>query len=63
MNITLDYHRSGLDVSVPDDNLAAVLNMRETPPLDDPVTATLEALQRPAAGPPLAELARGRRNA
>ncbi|MXX02550.1 MAG: nickel-dependent lactate racemase [Gemmatimonadetes bacterium] len=63
MNITLDYHKSGLEVSVPDENLAAVLNMRETPPLDDPVAATRAALQRPVAGPPLAEIARSRHNA
>lgn len=63
MNLTLDYHRTGLEVSVPDKNLAAVLNMRETPPLDDPVAATREALRRPVAGPPLDEIARGRRNA
>ncbi len=63
MNITLDYHKSGLEVSVPDENLAAVLNMRETPPLVDPVAATREALQQPVAGPPLAEIARDRRNA
>ncbi|MXY98397.1 MAG: nickel-dependent lactate racemase, partial [Gemmatimonadetes bacterium] len=63
MNITLDYHKSGLEVSVPDENLAAVLNMRDTPPLDDPVAATREALQRPVAGPSLSEIARGRRNA
>ena len=63
MNLTLDYHRTGLEVSVPDENLAAVLNMRETPPLDDPVAATREALRRPVAGPPLDEIARGRRNA
>lgn len=63
MNITLDYHKSGLEVSVPDENLAAVLNMRETPPLNDPVAATREALKQPVAGPPLAEIARDRRNA
>ena len=63
MNLTLDYHRTGLEVSVPDENLAAVLNMRETPPLDDPAAATREALCRPVAGPPLDEIARGRRNA
>lgn len=63
MKLTLDYHRTGLEVSVPDENLAAVLNMRETPPLDDPAAATREALRRPVAGPPLDEIARGRRNA
>ena len=63
MNITLDYHRSGLEVRVPDENLAAVLNMRDTPPLDDPVAATRAALHQPVACPPLETLARGRRNA
>lgn len=63
MNLTLDYHRTGLEVSVPDENLAAVLNMRETPPLNDPAAATREALRRPVAGPPLDEIALGRRNA
>ena len=63
MNITLDYHRTGLEVRVPDEHLAAVLNMRETSPLDDPVAATQEALRRPVAGPPLETLGLGRRNA
>ena len=63
MNITLDYHKTGLEVTVPDEHLVAVLNMRETPPMDDPVAETREALRRPVAGPPLEELARGRRNA
>ena len=62
MNITLDYHRSGLEVRVPDEHLTAVLNMRDTPPLDDPAAATREALRQPVAGPPLETLARGRRN-
>jgi len=63
VNITLDYHRSGLEVRVPDENLAAVLNMRDTPPLDHPVAATRAALHQPVACPPLETLARGRRNA
>ena len=63
MNITLDYHRSGLEVRVPDEHLAAVLNMRETSPLVDPVAATREALRRPVAGPHLETLGQGRRNA
>ena len=63
MKITLDYDKSGLEVDVPDENLVAVLNMRDTPPLDDPVKATREALTRPVAGPPLEAIASGRRNA
>lgn len=63
MKITLDYDKSGLEVDVPDNNLVAVLNMRDTPPLDDPAKATREALMRPVAGPPLETIASGRRNA
>ncbi len=63
MNIKLDYHKSGVNVRVPDENLVAVLNMRETPPLDDPVAATRDAIRQPVAGPPLEVLATGRRNA
>ncbi len=62
MNITLDYHKTGLDIRVPDENVVAVLNMRDTPPLDDPVKTTREALIRPVAGPSLETIARGRRN-
>ncbi len=63
MRLTLDYHKTGLEVEIPDQHFAAVLNMRETPPLADPVAATGEALRRPVAATPLETLSRGRRNA
>lgn len=63
MNITIDYHKTGINVCVPDKNLAAILTMRGTQPLEDPTTITREALLRPIAGPPLKKIARGRRDA
>ena len=63
MQIILDYDRAGLAVEIPDQNIAAVLSMNPVPPLNDPVQETWNALAQPVAGPPLTELARGRRDA
>lgn len=50
-----------LAVEVPDSTL--VLTTKPAPALADPAAAVAEALARPIASPPLAELARGRENA
>jgi nickel-dependent lactate racemase len=63
MRLHLRYGREGLDVDVPDRNLAAVLRLKRLPKLDDPVAATREALANPIATPPLKDIARGRRDA
>jgi nickel-dependent lactate racemase len=63
MKITLDYHKTGLEVDIPDRHLAAVLSMQPVPPLPDPVRATRQALSHPIGSAPLATLARGRKNA
>jgi Uncharacterized conserved protein len=63
MRITLDYGKSGLAVEVPDANVAHVLGLTPAPPLLDPAAAVRAALEAPIGTPPLAELARGRRNA
>jgi nickel-dependent lactate racemase len=63
MRITLDYGRTGLDVDLPDDRLIGPLHIRDAAPLPDPAAAVAEALRRPIGTPPLAEVARGRRNA
>lgn len=63
MKITLAYGRSGLPIEVPDDRLLKVLAMKPEPPLADARAAVAEAIARPLAGPPLAELARGRKSA
>jgi nickel-dependent lactate racemase len=63
MRITLDYGRTGLNVELPDDRIVGPLAIRPVAPLADPEKAVAEALARPIGTSPLAELARGRRNA
>jgi len=62
MRITLDYHREGIEVDVPDRNLMAVLRMRDVRPLGDARAAVSSALELPAGSPPLVKLARGRKS-
>jgi nickel-dependent lactate racemase len=63
MRITLDYGRTGLDVTLPDERLVGPLAIKPTQPLADPAAAIAAALARPIGTPPLAEIARGRKNA
>ena len=63
MRIHLDYGRTGLDVELPEDRLVGPLAIRPAAPLADPETAVADALRRPVGAPPLAEVARGRKNA
>jgi nickel-dependent lactate racemase len=64
MNLTLDYGKTGLPVTLPADRLAAPpLTIRDADPLPDPVAAVEAALANPVGTPPLAELARGKKTA
>jgi nickel-dependent lactate racemase len=63
MRITLDYGRTGLDVNLPDDRLVGPLAIRPAAPLADPHAAVAAALAHPIGNPPLADIARGRKNA
>src|SRR5437764_6224671 len=63
MRVTLDYGRTGLEVELPDDRVVGPLAIRPAPPLADPEAAIADALRNPIGSRPLAELARGRRNA
>lgn len=63
MKITLDYGRTGLEVDLPDDRIIGPLTIREAPPLPDAAAALAAALASPIGTPPLAELARGRKDA
>jgi nickel-dependent lactate racemase len=63
MRVTLDYGRTGLAVELPDANVVGPLAIQPAPPLAKPQVAIQEALERPIGAPPLAELAKGRRNA
>jgi nickel-dependent lactate racemase len=63
MRITLDYGRTGLEVDLPEEHLICPLAIRPVAPLADPANAIAEALRIPTGSKPLADLARGRRNA
>lgn len=63
MHIRLDYGRTGLDVRLPDDVAVSVLEPSKGVPLADPSAAVAAALAEPIGTRPLAELARGRRDA
>jgi lactate racemase len=63
MRVTLDYGRTGLVVELPDGRVASPLAIRPAPALANPQAVIAEALQKPIGCKPLAELARGRRDA
>jgi nickel-dependent lactate racemase len=64
MKVKLDYGRTGLDVTLPDDRLVAPpLAIRDVPPLADPDRALADALANPVGTRPLAELAKGKKTA
>jgi lactate racemase len=63
MRVKLDYGRTGLEVELPDRQVVKCLGDQPAQPPSDPSAVLLERLQHPAGTPPLAELARGRRDA
>jgi nickel-dependent lactate racemase len=63
MRVTLDYGRTGLPVELPDERVVGPLAIRPAAPLADAHAAVEHALAHPVGTPPLAEVARGRRNA
>src|SRR5262245_56338374 len=64
MQVTLDYGKTGLSVTLPDDRLIAPpLAIRPADPLPNPEVALESALAKPTGTKPLAELARGKKTA
>jgi nickel-dependent lactate racemase len=63
MNFTLDYGRTGLPVTLPADRVVGPLAIRDAAPLADPAAALDAALRQPIGARPLAEIARGRKDA
>lgn len=63
MRLTLRYGRDGLDVTLPNRNVAHVLRLNQLPPLADPRQAVADGLRQPIGSGPLVDLARGRRDA
>lgn len=63
MRVKLEYGRTGLEVELPDVPAMRTLAYKDAPPLADPAGEIAARLREPTGTPPLAELARGRRNA
>jgi nickel-dependent lactate racemase len=65
VRVELDYGRGSLPLEIPEapGRWIAVLEKTPVPPLADPEAAVRAALAAPTGAPPLAELARGRRDA
>jgi nickel-dependent lactate racemase len=63
MQVTLDYGRTGMTVKLPADRVVGPLAIRAVTPLSDPSAVLEDALRRPIGTRPLAEIARGRRDA
>ncbi|HEY2785511.1 MAG TPA: nickel-dependent lactate racemase [Fimbriiglobus sp.] len=64
MQLTLDYGKTGLSVTLPTERMIAPpLAIRDAAPLVDPAAALDSALTNPVGCPPLAELAKGKKSA
>src|SRR5580704_16389663 len=63
MQVRLSFGRDGLSVNLPGGFDYKVLECPPIAALPDPIAAIEAALDRPTAGPPLAELAKGKRSA
>src|SRR5258706_1463873 len=63
METRLAFGKEGLRVTLPDSHQYRVLHSISAPPLADAVAAIEAALDRPAAGPPLAAVAAGKTSA
>ncbi len=63
MRVRLEYARTGLDVELPDERVVRSLSYKNARPLADPAAEVARVLARPTGAPPLAQLARGRKDA
>ena len=63
VSLTLEYGRTGLPVEIPADRIVGPLEIRAVEPLADPEAEVAAKLAAPNGCPPLAELARGRKDA
>ena len=63
MRVELEYGKTGLEVELPDEHVVRSLAYKDAIPLTDPHTSFLQSIAQPIGTPPLAELARGRKDA
>jgi len=62
MRVRLEYGRTGLNVQLPKERVVRTLAYKNAIPISDPDSALREVLNNPTGTPPLAELARGRKD-
>lgn len=63
MRVKLEYGKTGLEVTLPDDRVERTLAYKDAPPLPDPAAELHRVLAEPNGTPPLAEVAQGKRSA
>lgn len=63
MQVRLEYGRTGLQVELPDDRVVRTLSYKRAEPLADPAAEVARCMERPTGSRPLAEIARGRKDA
>ncbi len=63
MDIELDYGRTALSLSLPDDRIIERVEKKSVAPMQSPEEALRIGIERPIDAPPLRELARGRTDA
>jgi nickel-dependent lactate racemase len=63
MRVKFEYGREGLYAEIPDERVVRTLSYKDAVPLADPAASLRQLLAQPTGSRPLAELARGRRDA
>jgi nickel-dependent lactate racemase len=63
MRVKLEYGRRGLYAELPDERIVRTLRYKDAPPLANPQAALADVLAQPRGTPPLAKIARGRKDA
>jgi lactate racemase len=63
MRVKLEYGRKGLYADLPDGPVVRTLHYKDAPPLAEPRAALDAVLTKPNGAPPLAEIAKGRKDA
>lgn len=63
MKINIAYGKEGIDIDVPEKNLAKIMRMCEKPVIENPEAETLKIIESPTGTAPLSELAKGKKTA
>src|SRR6187551_543042 len=63
MRVKFEYGRTGLYAELPDERIVRTLRYKNAPPLPDPIASLMAVLENPNGTPPLAQIAKGRKDA